>query len=346
MSGEPSKFMETTCVIQKPQKKQKPNGNPKCLGNLPDEVLRHILSFLPTTDAVRTSVLSRRWEYLWASIPNLNFGRQPANRNLLMDFVERALCLLDSSVIKRLSLSCDVLGDASRINTWISTAVRWHNVQELNVHLEKIERFVPLPYCLFNCKTLTSLHLDMMYVLKLPTTIYFSSLKILSIQRVTFLNEYLTRKLFSGLPVLEELKLRNCSWGDLKFVSISAPKLHRLFIFENDTRNRDFGSPSDFCQVTIVGDSLKKFCYIGNLTGEYCLCKSFSLKEAYMKEAYIHTTWVSLSERREQIALRMIKLLIGLSNVEQLTLSSYTIEHMMYAAGQLPHLPMFNSLMI
>jgi hypothetical protein len=65
------------------------DGGRKCLGNLPDEILRLILSFLPTTDAVRTSILSRRWEYLWVSISSLDFVKELANRSLLMNFVER-----------------------------------------------------------------------------------------------------------------------------------------------------------------------------------------------------------------------------------------------------------------
>ncbi|XP_059447554.1 F-box/LRR-repeat protein At2g29930-like isoform X2 [Corylus avellana] len=339
--------METTCVIQKPQKKQKLNeeedidGNSKCLGNLPDEVLRHIISFLPTSDAVRTSVLSRRWEYVWASIPHLDFARKSANRNLLMDFVDRALCLRDSSIMKRFSLSCDVLGDASRVYTWISTVVRRHNVQELHIKLRKVEGFAPLPYCLFTSNTLTSLHLDMSYILKVPTTICFSSLKILGIERVTFSNEYLTQQLFSGLPVLEELKLINCSWGNLKFVSISAPKLHSLSIFENELPDIDFEyfwSSSDFCQVMIVGDSLKEFYYNSYLICEYCLYNSFSLEKAE-----IDSEWQD--DVSEQIALRMLNLLVGLFNVEQLTLSSLMIGVLMDAKGHLSQMPMFNNLM-
>nr|CAB3492126.1 unnamed protein product [Digitaria exilis] len=36
-----------------------------CLSDLPDDVLQRILSFVPTTDAASTSVLSRRWRGLW-----------------------------------------------------------------------------------------------------------------------------------------------------------------------------------------------------------------------------------------------------------------------------------------
>jgi hypothetical protein len=81
MNQEPSElYKETTCLIQEPQKKQKLNeedryidGNNKYLGNLPDKILRHILLFLPIKDVVRTSVLSKSWEYRWASISNLDF---------------------------------------------------------------------------------------------------------------------------------------------------------------------------------------------------------------------------------------------------------------------------------
>ncbi|KAL6658252.1 hypothetical protein ACP70R_003838 [Stipagrostis hirtigluma subsp. patula] len=38
---------------------------------LPDEALQHVLGFLPADEAVRTSVLARRWRHLWKSMPVL-----------------------------------------------------------------------------------------------------------------------------------------------------------------------------------------------------------------------------------------------------------------------------------
>ena len=244
--------METTSVFQKPTKnKRKLNeeedidGNSKSLENLPEDILRHILSFLPTRDAVRTSVLSKVWEYLWASTPNLDFdmyslAKRKRKRKLFMNFVERVLYLRDSSVLQRFTLCYDVLQDASRVNSWISVAVR-HNVQVLSIKLRNFEDGFSLPYVLFTCKALKSLHLCMPCILNLPTTIWFSNLKILTIKNVTFSDECLTQQFFSGLPVLEKLQLEDCSWGSLKVVRISATNLRFLSVQEFEKRISKYG---------------------------------------------------------------------------------------------------------
>ncbi|XP_044444468.1 uncharacterized protein [Triticum aestivum] len=41
------------------------------IGDLPDEIIHHLLSFLPAQEAVRTSVLARRWRHLWKSATGL-----------------------------------------------------------------------------------------------------------------------------------------------------------------------------------------------------------------------------------------------------------------------------------
>ncbi|RHN53369.1 putative F-box domain-containing protein [Medicago truncatula] len=39
---------------------------------LPKSIITHILSFLPTKDAVRTSILSKSWEHRWTSLTKLS----------------------------------------------------------------------------------------------------------------------------------------------------------------------------------------------------------------------------------------------------------------------------------
>ena len=292
------------------------DGNTKCLENLPEEILRYIISLLPTNDAVRTSILCKRWEYLWTSIPNLGFKiGSKAKRKLFMNFVERVLLLHDSSDIKQFILYCDVLhdGDASRIKAWISSAIR-HNVQELVFELKISEEQFSLPHCLFTCVTLTKLQFDMPCVLKLPTTIYFTNLKILTVGNVTFSDDYSTQKLFSGLPALEEMFLYNCIWVNLTAVSISSPKLHCLVIIDDEQNSND----EDGCQVMIFGPGLKTFTYCGPLCNDYCLYNSCSLERVVIN--------CDPGKTARQVAYRMYRLLSGLSTVKKLELSSGAVE--------------------
>uniref|UniRef100_A0A7N2LTI5 FBD domain-containing protein n=1 Tax=Quercus lobata TaxID=97700 RepID=A0A7N2LTI5_QUELO len=202
------------------------------LCNLPDIVLQHILSFLGTKYSVRTSVLSKRWLYLWVSMPNLNFIQGPSemndwNRKLFMNLVERALVLRKSSNIQKFSLSCDVFCDACSINSWVFSAVR-HKVQVLDLCLFLNEESFVLPRSLFTCESIKVLNLQMCYNLRLPSSIFFPSLKILTLKHIVFPDDQSTQRLFSGCPVLEELTLDNCYWENINAISISAPMLKSL----------------------------------------------------------------------------------------------------------------------
>uniref|UniRef100_A0A803R4K9 F-box domain-containing protein n=1 Tax=Cannabis sativa TaxID=3483 RepID=A0A803R4K9_CANSA len=42
------------------------------ISKLPDSVIIHILSFLPTEDVVQTCILSKRWKLIWLSFGQKN----------------------------------------------------------------------------------------------------------------------------------------------------------------------------------------------------------------------------------------------------------------------------------
>lgn len=43
------------------------------ISDLPDSILHHILSFLPTEEAIEASYLSKRWNWLWTFASGLSF---------------------------------------------------------------------------------------------------------------------------------------------------------------------------------------------------------------------------------------------------------------------------------
>ncbi|KAK9283821.1 hypothetical protein L1049_012075 [Liquidambar formosana] len=95
----------------------------------------------------RAYILSKRWRYLWTSIPNLVLEQGlPAKRRLFMNFVESVLILRDFSNVEKFSLRCDGLYDASRISAWISAAVK-RKVQKVDICLDNFEEPFVLPHC-------------------------------------------------------------------------------------------------------------------------------------------------------------------------------------------------------
>nr|CAB3491628.1 unnamed protein product [Digitaria exilis] len=66
---------------------------------LPDDVVQHILGFLPALDVVRTCLLGRRWRQLWRSAPRLRIATAdvPALRFVgsLNRFIRQVLLLRD-----------------------------------------------------------------------------------------------------------------------------------------------------------------------------------------------------------------------------------------------------------
>jgi hypothetical protein len=100
--------------IQKLVKGQDDGEDKDIISKLPDCILHYILSFLPTKDAIRTSVLSTKWEYLWTGMSNFDFDadlccQKMNNLNLELGtwyfkLVDRVL-FRDSAHIQKLRLA-------------------------------------------------------------------------------------------------------------------------------------------------------------------------------------------------------------------------------------------------
>ena len=84
-------------------KRHKINEGEGTLSKLPEPLVSHILSFLPTKDAVRTSVLSKKWQFRWTFITKLDlddtvfYKRKSGGKMYFVNFVYRALLLTKSN---------------------------------------------------------------------------------------------------------------------------------------------------------------------------------------------------------------------------------------------------------
>ncbi|KAH7861273.1 hypothetical protein Vadar_024080 [Vaccinium darrowii] len=300
------------------------------ISSLPENVLHHILSFLSTKDAIRTSILSTKWVYLWTSIANIDL-EEPyhlAGKKKdwsFLDFVDRVLLLHDASDIKSLTLTAVKPVNSSRVNAWISTSIT-HNIEELNLCLDWKTQPI-LPCCLFTCQSLVVLKLSMDWSLKVPSLTRFSILKTLELSYVTFSDDNSTQHLFSSCPMLQELALVNCGWKNLNTITICIPTLKRLTI-ENSILLMDVLS----CVPNIYAANLIHLRCISWLVVDFHLYNLFSLVDAS----------IGLYENLEEdVTPRMLRLLTEIFNVEKLTITDETLKYLASVENLLDRLPTF-----
>ena len=122
------------------------------ISQLPDDILHHILLFLPIKTVAKTSVLSKRWSYIWSTFPDLDFTDHDVSisyssstktsifsRNKSRaDPISQVLNFRDkisnttNSDIRTLRFSTSTPVAFSRLNDVIRRAVR-RNIQELDL---------------------------------------------------------------------------------------------------------------------------------------------------------------------------------------------------------------------
>ncbi|KEH44455.1 putative F-box domain, leucine-rich repeat domain, L domain-containing protein [Medicago truncatula] len=206
------------------KKRQKSSEGQDIISRLSDCIIAHILSFLPTNYAVRTSALSQRWRYMWTFVTKLCFSDNLLHfsvpfeeaKNRYIDFVCRVL-LLNSATIQKFSLDISENLDPYHINLWIS-AISNKRVKNISVSVRSWINFNLSAYPLFKCQSLEELVLEMMCQcnIEVPTFVSLSSLTVLDLYGIT---------LTLNLPVLRKYKTTYCIWFGVKSVTIEAPLL-------------------------------------------------------------------------------------------------------------------------
>ncbi|XP_030929302.1 F-box/LRR-repeat protein At3g26922-like isoform X2 [Quercus lobata] len=267
------------------------------ISNLPDSILCHILSFLPTKEAVATSILSSSWKPLWTLVPALDLDTQLSvsqsqcldsnNRTQSVSFfthiVSRVLALNKAPVLRDFCLTCHSRCDPLHLETWILTAIA-RDVQQLQLDIcldgfikdefYSGELFV-LPQSFFSCKTVVILELWNGIKVDPPSSFEFPSLKDLRLVHVFFRNGDCVQRLLSGCPVLQDLKLCSDSRSGLIRFDIRVPTLKYLCL-----QFLTFEPSLPDYKLAICAPALKCFHFDGDLRHVVFLEKLANLVEA------------------------------------------------------------------
>ncbi|KAL7087701.1 hypothetical protein ACP275_13G084300 [Erythranthe tilingii] len=193
------------------------------LSELPDSLLTHILSFLPTKLSVRSSILARRWRFLWTEVPTLDFDKEEE------DFIASFISLHKLQTINTFRLTSNENYTFRYFNdAWFKAAI---DRKVKNIDLSAFKA-VMLPALLFTCKTLVDFRLDSYFVVPgMGCNVCLPCLKILHINSVIYKDgdETLVH-LLSGCPVLEELVIGLVTNENLVPCNISSATLKRLTV--------------------------------------------------------------------------------------------------------------------
>ncbi|KAK6116646.1 hypothetical protein DH2020_049609 [Rehmannia glutinosa] len=318
------------------------------LSSLPDSILTHILSFLNTRSAIRTSVLSKRYQLLWTLSPCLDFtlsdyhtetsesydGRvfsQVKNYSVVSfeSYVNRVLQLREHSNLTKFRVSLHKDVSLEFMQNCVVYAAR-HKVQHLRIRGCVKEKPVTLPKLLLTSSSLITLHLHnaTSNSIELPKSVSLQNLKTLRLKNFEFSDWSYNGEVFSGCPNLETLVLGKCSirpTNKLKVLDVNCLNLKNLEI-------RYWRSPwkcFDEHVINVRAPKLVFFLFQGHLArvdfkeGLPCMEKA-CVDLSYPTACFM----VNASERKQRTSEVLLTILRQICNVKLLSLSLTTIEVM------------------
>ncbi|PPD82184.1 hypothetical protein GOBAR_DD20903 [Gossypium barbadense] len=286
------------------------------ISSFSDPILCHILSFLPIKEAVRTSIISTKWRYLFASMSTIEFdacsmsGLTDRNIDSFKNFVDRLLkspdqVRLDCFRLSHMICSWNDWNDGDHdfdISGWICAAL-CRGVKEIDLQLSYREDI--LPAVLFTCGSLVTLKLDAVgHNFKFPSDVCLGNLKTLHF-RDSFFGDSVLR-FISNCHVLEDLAFIECDFYTSE-INIQTPSLKRFILDFN------LGEFADLKYVVVINaPNLVYFQYTDAVAQGYTLSTMKSLEKAHIKICGFDTI------DSQAIAAHLIQ---GICNVRSLRLS-------------------------
>ncbi|CAN6911050.1 unnamed protein product [Brassica oleracea] len=196
------------------------------ISGLPDVILQHILTFIPTKYAITTSLLSKRWRHVWCDTPSLSFK---TSSTLNAACINQTLTLYTAPKMMHFLLDINENDDVPHIDTWIEFAMMSRNVENMFLFLwvDKYS-FPKFFYVSSSLKQLTLKHCDT----SPKCSVSWTSLKNLSLLTCSVSDESMA-KILSGCPVLESLTLNRCD--ELSYLDLSRSLRLRTLVVERSS---------------------------------------------------------------------------------------------------------------
>ncbi|GJR13637.1 F-box domain containing protein [Tanacetum coccineum] len=314
--------------MKKNQKsKRTKSPKPDFISNQPDPLLQLILQGLPNTEEiVRTSILSKRWRFLWTSIPffpslNIDCERalKPLPKKNFKDFVTWSLANNTTVDLDSFRLRCLEYYKLSTVKKWIKAAVT-RNVKSLELMFSPKNKYsaIKFPSCLITCDSLEVLRLSLYRnALRLPdgTSLKFRALRVVELNGV-YLDT--VEKIVGMSPLLEEFSLIDCFVHKIDPICISSSKLKTLII--RNCQNTFYSFKFHLCGFKVACPELVSFESVGP-RGELVLENLVSLKKAVI---------LPQDEMQERVLSilgdDLCEVLASISHVESLSLNLFYIQ--------------------
>ncbi|ESQ39595.1 hypothetical protein EUTSA_v10001162mg [Eutrema salsugineum] len=294
------------------------------ISELPDFLLTQILLNLPTKDSVKTSILSKRWEFVWLSVPGLDLKVKdfPLLGRVFESFLDRFMEFNQESRMQKFKIH-KKSWDYIQIEEYIGTAVD-RGIQHLDVETDIGHR---MPHNFYKSKTLVSLKLvtigikDPQFVVSLPC------LKIMHLEDIGYGDEPLImEKLISGCPVLEDLTVikRNDFCEALGFLRVRSQTLKRFRL------TFKYGLFSNECLVEIDAPRLEYLKFNHNQSDTIVVKNLNSLSMIDIETEFVVKFGGSTFEPYDQRKRDTIRdFLTGISSVRHMIISQFTLEFYM-----------------
>lgn len=176
------------------------------ISSLPDVILQHIFSLIPTKYAIRTSVLSKRWKHVWSETPSLDIDCYRYKPDSVYETIARRYSSPKITTF-RLSISTTE-AKPKQIDSLIEFAVS-RSTEKLSLELRHAYAVAyRFPEVFFTSCSLKQLFVESGTIDTIPghVTVSWRSLKTLSL-RGCVLSDEACAKILSGSPLLECLTL-------------------------------------------------------------------------------------------------------------------------------------------